>query len=157
MLTSINVKFPSSFICLANSRYKWMFSLANSTCHPSSRSCSFFCYDFRQTFGHFVFAKSVTFPAMAIACTIDVILLDIANVFHLILVNACGYEYINIFAALLTLTNQVESAFPSAHALSATLANPYNSVSQLTQSFLFIQGTNTKILVNFCIVKNSVL
>ena len=80
-----------------------MFSLANSTCHPSSRSCFFFfCYDFRQKFGHFVFAKRVTFPAMAKACTIDVILLDIANVFHFILVNACVYEYINIFAGLLT-------------------------------------------------------
>ena len=83
-----------------------MFSLANSTCHPSSPSCSFFCYDFRQKFGHFVFAKCVTFPAMAIACTIDVILLDIANVFHLILVKACGYEYINIFAPLLTRSDE---------------------------------------------------
>ena len=43
---------------------------------------------------------------MAIACTIDVILLDIANVLHLILVNACGYEYINIFAALLTQSDE---------------------------------------------------
>ena len=101
MFFLIDVKLPSSFVCSsANLWWKGMFSLAHSSFHLSSCIFAILAMFLSWGVGYFfrkreIFQNQLSWRnlvhrasrlpslCLVIACTIDVILLDIANVFQI--------------------------------------------------------------------------